>query len=42
MLCRCFGEIGMCEMTGEYQKVDGINEMIDVFESEGMSRMNEN
>ena len=32
----------MCEMTGEYQKVDGINEMIDVFESEGMSRMNEN
>ena len=42
MLCRCFGEIGMCEITCEYQKVDGISEMINIFESEGMSRMNEN
>ena len=30
MLWRCFGEIGMCNMTGEYQNVDGICEIMDV------------
>ena len=31
----------MCDMTGEYQNVDGICEIMDVFEIEGMSRINE-